>query len=82
LKQGNNSQDKADIEDNEITMQAFYAEREFLNDKLEQMDSCNQSLALALERLKILVSLQSFKHENHIDTLMLCFFVGCFLEEP
>ena len=82
LKQGNNSQDKADIEDNEITMQAFYAEREFLNDKLEQMDSWNQSLALALERLKILVSLQNFKHENHIDTLMLCFFTGCFLEEP
>jgi len=56
LKQGNNSQDNADVEDNEITMQAFYAEREFLNDKLEQMDSWNQSLALALERLKILVS--------------------------
>lgn len=47
--------ESSEIEDNEITMQAFYAEREFLNDKLEYMDSWSQALSDTLERLKILV---------------------------
>lgn len=55
LKEGKHINDSEEVEDNEVTMQAFYAEREFLNEKLEQTDEWNLVLAKALENMKILV---------------------------
>lgn len=55
LKEGKGGYDKEELEDNEVTMQAFYAEREFLNEKLEQLDEWNLVLATTLEKMKVLV---------------------------
>jgi centromeric protein E len=43
-------------EDYEVTMSAFYAEREFLNEKLEQQDAWNAVLANTLDAMKVLVA--------------------------
>lgn len=48
--------DYEDKEDYEVTMSAFYAEREFLNEKLEQQDEWNTVLANALDAMKVLVA--------------------------
>ena len=48
--------DYEEKEDYEVTMQAFYAEREFLNEKLEQQDEWNLVLSNALDALKFLVA--------------------------
>jgi len=80
LKEGNTMPDIQEVEDNEVTMQAFYAEREFLNEKLEQVDEWNLVLATALEKMKILVRsgsaiifLTVFCWQGSTDDLMICF---------
>jgi len=59
--------DYEEREDYEVTMQAFYAEREFLNEKLEQQDEWNLVLSNALDALKILVAKGRGIDPNDID---------------
>jgi len=59
--------DYEEREDYEVTMQAFYAEREFLNEKLEQQDEWNLVLSNALDALKILVAQGRGIDPNDID---------------
>ena len=59
--------DYEEREDYEVTMQAFYAEREFLNEKLEQQDEWNLVLLNALDALKILVAKGRGIDPNDID---------------
>ena len=79
LKEGNTMPDIQEVEDNEVTMQAFYAEREFLNEKLEQVDEWNLVLATTLEKMKILVRIDAvlsflilFSWQGSTTDLIIC----------